>query len=73
MFKPFFAFIFILSDFPVENMQKNGTIPLLFIEYFFEHVIHFILQKQVETIFTRSVSHISEINLYNKIIYDRLI
>ena len=47
--------------------------PFLLIEYFFEHVINFGWREQVETTSTRPVNNISELKLYNEIIYDSII
>ena len=48
---------------------KNDTLSLLLIGYFFEHVINFGWREHVETTSTMPVNHISELQLYNKIIW----
>ena len=51
---------------------KNGTLSLLLIGYFFEHVITFGWREQVNTTSTMPVNHISELKLNNKL-YDSII
>ena len=57
-----------LFDFYLKTC-KNGTLSLLLIGYFFEHVITFGWREQVNTTSTMPVNHISELKLYNKIIW----
>ena len=52
-----FLFQFILFDFPVEKMQKNGTISWLLIEL---HVINFGWREQIETTSTRPFNFITQ-------------
>ena len=53
----------VLLDFPVENLQKHGTISLLglFIEYFFPTLYKLWLTEQAEATSTRPVRHTSEL------------
>ena len=61
-----FDAVFCLFDFQFQlKTCKNGTLSLLLIGYFFEHVITFGWREQVKPTSTMPVSHISELKLYN--------
>ena len=53
----------VLLDFPLENLQKHGTISLLglFIEYFFPTLYKLWFTGQAEATSTRPVRHMSEL------------
>ena len=61
-----------LFDFQLKH-SKMVQYHYYYLIILFEHVINFSWQEQVETTSTRPVNHISELKLYNKIIYDSLI
>ena len=67
--------IIFLFDFPFESIQQHGTISLLLllIEYFFPTCYQLWLTEQAVTTSTAPVNHISELKVYNKIIYNSII